>query len=289
MDTYTILIVGGTGMAGHQMYRVLRNEENFNTRATIRKDLDSLKTKGLFDAANVYEGVDFEKDGFEKFEKIVREFQPDIVVNAIGLVKQIEAPDSTFVFLNAYLPHRLYEILQTEKPGAYFVTLGTDCVFDGARGGYTENDRPDATDVYGVSKWLGEVTDTNALTLRTSIYGPEIENTAHGVLAWFLSAPREVKGFTEAYFSGVSTRHLAELIAGLLKTDKRPTGLYHLHSDRISKHDLIQLFNKHFKTEKTIVPDSVLHIDRSLRSVREPLFTVASHDEMVRALAEASA
>jgi dTDP-4-dehydrorhamnose reductase len=77
--------------------------------------------------------------------------------------------------------------------------MSTDCVFTGSKGMYTEEDVTDAQDLYGVSKRLGEVDYPNAITLRTSIIGHEL-NGNRSLIDWFLSQEGTVSDLIGQYF-----------------------------------------------------------------------------------------
>ena len=189
------------------------------------------------------------------------------MVNCIGVVKQLaEADDPLFAIpINSVLPHRLARLAQAV--GARFVHCSTDCVFDGKKGMYTEADFPDATDLYGRSKFLGEVDYENAITLRTSIVGHEL-SSAHGLVNWFLAQEGPVRGFTKAIFSGLPTVELARVIRDAVLPNPSLRGLYHVSAAPIAKFDLLRLVADAYGRGTTITPDDSLVLDRSLDSSR---------------------
>jgi dTDP-4-dehydrorhamnose reductase len=192
--------------------------------------------------------------------------RPAVVINCIGLVKQLSQADDPLEALpiNALLPHRLARLCDVAE--ARLVHISTDCVFSGKRGQYQESDLPDAGDLYGRSKLLGEV-DSPHLTLRTSIIGHEL-NSAHGLVDWFLSQQTSVKGFTRAVFSGLPTVELARVVRDHVLTNPELQGLYHVSSAPIAKHDLLHLVARTYDKQIGIEPDDRLVIDRSLDSTR---------------------
>jgi dTDP-4-dehydrorhamnose reductase len=147
------------------------------------------------------------------------------------------------------------------------VHISTDCVFSGAKGGYMEEDAPDARDLYGRSKLLGEVDCPHAVTLRTSIIGHEL-NSAHGLIGWFLAQQGNVKGYTRAIFSGLPTYELARVIRDLVLPRAEMHGLFHVASRPISKYDLLHMVNQEYGKGLKIEPDDHLKIDRSLNANR---------------------
>jgi dTDP-4-dehydrorhamnose reductase len=138
-------------------------------------------------------------------------------------------------------------------------------VFSGSKGNYSENDIPDATDLYGRSKQFGEVTGTNCLTIRTSIIGREL-GTAHSLIDWFLSQTNSVNGYSNAIFSGFPTIVLADLLGNIIEEQPDLTGLYHLSSDPISKFALLELVKNRLGLTVKIVDAPEFRIDRSLDS-----------------------
>lgn len=189
--------------------------------------------------------------------------RPQVVVNAVGAIKQKDlaaAADETF-YLNGVLPHAA----ALGAGGARVVHVSTDCVYRGDRGGYREAEPPDAEDLYGRSKAVGELAYGPHLTLRTSIIG--FETGGHlGLLSWFLSQPRgsTLRGFTHALYSGLPTVTLSRTIHALLRRDPPLAGLYHVASDPIDKYTLLSRVNEALGLGHTLVPDDTLRIDRTL-------------------------
>ena len=148
----------------------------------------------------------------------------DCGVNAIGLIKQREesADAISAIRVNALFPHELAS--RCRACGARLIQISTDCVFSGTRGMYSEDDPPDPCDLYGRSKLLGEVYDTDTLTLRTSIVGRELQR-AHGLFEWFLGQRGgRVRGYPRAVFSGLTTAALADLIGGIVERHQGSRG-----------------------------------------------------------------
>ena len=212
-------------------------------------------------------GVDVDRP--DALAAAVKQVQPDAVVNAIGIVKQLRTAKAAIptIRINALLPHELAELCATE--GARFIQISTDCVFSGSQGVYSEADAPDPPDLYGRSKLLGEVVDApNALTIRTSIVGRELSGTV-GLFEWFLSqGSGPLRGFSRAIFSGLTTLALSGLIADLIADQPELTGLWHVSAAPIDKCTLLSRLRDALGLEVEIVPDESLVIDRSLDSSR---------------------
>ena len=259
-----VLIFGVTGMLGHKLYQ--RLSDKFDVFGTIRSDFHRLERFGLFQRESILTGVD--AANADAVTHAVEQVRPDCVINAVGVVKQV--PESKDVIrslmLNSILPQRLADL--SAKHGFRLITISTDCVFDGTRGGYTEADVPDARDLYGISKFLGEIKEGNCLTIRTSIIGRELEG-GHSILEWFLQNHEPVvNGYTRAIYSGFPTIVIADLISRLLTDHPRISGVYHISSEPISKYELLKLFKKHYGKEVEIKPFDDYVIDRSLDSTR---------------------
>lgn len=259
-----VLVLGASGMLGNAVFRVFAESDGFKVIGTVRGERSK---KLLPDALQscVISGVDVES--IDSLTHILGDTRPDVVVNCIGLVKQLAEVDDPLVAIpiNTLLPHRLARLCALA--GARFVHISTDCVFAGTKGMYVESDAADAQDLYGRSKFLGEVDYPNAITLRTSIIGHELDG-ARSLVGWFLAQSGSVKGFSKAVFSGMPTVELARLIRDYVLTNPHLTGLYHVSADAINKYELLQLVAKIYGKTIEILPNDSLVIDRSLDSTR---------------------
>lgn len=257
-------MLGASGMLGHAMLRVLSDGAGLEVHGTARSSaarrLLAPELQG-----RILCGVDVEHQ-----DSLIHAFdqaKPQVVVNCIGLIKQLaEAEDPLAALpINAMLPHRLARLC--DLIGARLVHFSTDCVFDGSRGNYLESDRSDATDLYGRSKYLGEVAYPHTITLRTSIIGHELAST-HALVEWFLAQEGQVKGYTRAIFSGLPTVELARVVRDVVLPRPELSGVYHVASAPISKFDLLTLVAKVYGKSIKIVPDASVVIDRSLNAQR---------------------
>ncbi|RJG20515.1 dTDP-4-dehydrorhamnose reductase family protein, partial [Massilia cavernae] len=167
--------------------------------------------------------------------------------------------------INSMLPHRLAKLCALA--GARLVHVSTDCVFAGTKGRYHETDVSDATDLYGKSKYIGEVHTDNAITLRTSIIGHELQN-GHSLVDWFLSQGANCRGFSRAIFSGLPTVVLATLVRDVIFPRPDLSGLYHVAAEPINKFDLLNLIKRVYGKQIEIADDPSLVIDRSLDASR---------------------
>ena len=151
---------------------------------------------------------------------------------------------------------------------ARLIHLSTDCVFSGRKGNYVEEDPSDAEDIYGKTKYLGEVAGTGCLTLRTSMIGRELSG-CHGLLEWFLSQQgKTIRGFRRAIFSGFTTRALSETIVSIIADHPQLDGIWHLAAEPISKFELLTLVKEKGGASGSIEPDDSFSCDRSLNGMR---------------------
>jgi dTDP-4-dehydrorhamnose reductase len=257
-----VLVLGGSGMLGHKLVQQWR--DRFDVWAALRGKIADYEKYGYLPAGRTLEDV--AADRFETVTNAIETARPAVVVNAIGVIKQLPNAKNTITTLeiNSIFPHRLAEL--AAKQNFRLITISTDCVFNGRQGNYTEESISDAEDLYGKSKNLGEVTGENCLTIRTSIIGRELE-TVHSLVEWFLSnRGKTVKGFTKAIYSGFPTIILADILADIIENFPALTGLYHVSSEPINKYELLRLVDKYYESNIDIEPESDFVLDRSLNS-----------------------
>lgn len=259
-----ILILGASGMLGNAMLRTLAESSTIDVFGTAR----SASVRRYFSpelGELILPGIDVEN--VDSLSRVLAEVKPQVVVNRIGLIKQLAEADDPLAALpiNAMLPHRLARLCALG--GARLVHISTDCVFAGTRGNYLESDPSDALDLYGKSKFLGEVAYPHTITLRTSIIGHELAS-AHGLVGWFLAQENSVKGYARAIFSGLPTVELARVVRDVVLPRPDLSGLYHVASTPISKLDLLRLVAEIYGKAIEIVPDEQVAIDRSLDAER---------------------
>lgn len=259
-----VMVLGVTGMLGNAMFRVLSESHDLAVYGTARSG--SARRHFAEELANqIIAGVDV-----ESHDSLVRAFaviRPDIVVNCVGLVKQLADANDPLqaVPINALLPHRLAALCQATS--ARLVHISTDCVFSGSTGNYLETDFPNPGDLYGRSKLLGEVDYPHAITLRTSIIGHELSGHK-SLINWFLSQQGSVNGFTKAIYSGLPTVELATVVRDWVLPRSELHGVYHVASKPINKFDLLKLVARVYGKDIQINPSEDLIIDRSLNADR---------------------
>lgn len=263
-----VVVLGADGMLGHKMFQTLGARVP-GTRGTLRTSKADPRFAGiaLLQSEAIVEGVDVMHE--DALRRQVETLRPDVLVNCVGVIKQRDAAHDPIpsITINSLLPHRLAAWLRPWN--GRLIHFSTDCVFSGRRGRYREDDPSDAEDLYGRSKFLGEVGEApNALTLRTSIVGRELFNH-QSLLDWFLAQRGTVRGFTKVIYSGVTTNHLAGVVADVIARHRDLHGLYQVAADPIAKHDLLQLVQRAYgKADVEIVPDDREVSDRSLDGSR---------------------
>jgi len=258
-----VLVLGASGMLGNAMLRVMGGQENWTVYGTLRSPNPALQA--LAPQAQLLHGI--HADQPDSLLAAFTQSRPQVVINCVGLVKQLASSDDPLeaIPINALLPHRLARLCKLAQ--ARMIHISTDCVFSGSQGNYRESDIPDAEDLYGRSKLIGEVCDRHAVTLRTSIIGHELGRD-HGLIGWFLSQQGRVKGYAEAIFSGLPTCELARVVRDYVIPNTDLHGLYHVAGKPISKHDLLHIVNRIYGKALQVEPDDRVKINRSLDGSR---------------------
>lgn len=280
-----VLVLGASGMLGNAMFRVFSEVANNAVFGSMRSE----SARRHFPEAlqqNILSGVDVENQ--DSLARLFGAVRPELVINCIGLVKQLAESDDPVLTIpiNSLLPHRLAALCRVA--GARLVHISTDCVFSGEKGGYVEGDFPDADDLYGRTKLLGEVDYPHAITVRTSIIGHELAGS-RSLVNWFLAQEGTVNGYTRATFSGLPTVVLAKVVRDVIAPRPALHGLYHVAAKPIAKFDLLRLVAEVYGKRITIEPNDALVIDRSLDAERFRAatgYSTPSWEEMIRTMHE---
>lgn len=264
MTKHKVMVLGASGMLGNAVFRYFASCTAHDVVGIVRSTRSAqLLPADLRD--RIAAGGDV-----EDFDALVRVFdghRPTVVINCVGLVKQLNDAKNPLVAIpiNSVLPHRLAQL--SSLSGARLIHLSTDCVFSGEKGMYGESDVPDAQDVYGRTKLLGEVEYPHAVTLRTSIIGHELSGN-HSLICWFLAQEGAVRGFSRAIFSGFPTVEIARIVDEFVLPRPELSGLYHLSANPIDKYSLLKLVAETYGKTIRIDEDAAFVIDRSLDSSR---------------------
>ncbi|ASB86849.1 SDR family oxidoreductase [Bacillus sonorensis] len=250
-----LLILGGTGMAGHVLKEFFSAKSQYEVFWTQRHSLSDDPHCFFLDVTNT-----------DELKKLLQQVKPDIVINATGILNDAARQNLLqAIHVNSILPHLLSDMSGDYQ--YYLIHISTDCVFSGSKGKYMETDAKDGSSAYAQTKSLGEVLDDQNLTIRTSIIGPELKDGI-GLFHWFMNQKEQIRGFSNVFWNGLTTLELAKAIEGLLES--RLTGLIHLTGNRfISKYELLLLLNKIFARGVAIIPDDHMRFDKSLVMTRE--------------------
>lgn len=265
-----VLILGSTGLIGHQVYYHLKSNSNFElSNISYRKKLveDTI-------IANIRDE--------QNFINTIKKINPDIIINCIGvLIDGANKDPENAIFINAYMPHRLMRF--ADDIGAKLIHISTDCVFSGKKKEpYIETDEKDGKDTYAKAKGLGEIINDRHLTLRTSVVGPELKTNGEELFHWFMKQTGSINGFTKAIWSGVTTIELARAVKWAIENDI--TGLYHVTNNKsINKNDLLNLFKKYTKKDIDIIAVDGKEIDKSFIDTRKEInYTIPDYNKMVK-------
>lgn len=263
-----ILILGGSGMAGHTLSFYF-NEAGYDVTVFTRTPFVLCRN------------IQGDASDFDNLRAIIEKGNYDFIVNCIGILNQFaERKPLEAKVLNTDLPHFIAEV--TKDTSSKLIHMSTDCVFSGNTGPYKEDSFKDGRSVYDITKANGEINDDKNLTFRNSIIGPDLHVDGIGLFNWFMKQSGHIEGYTKAIWTGVTTLTLAKAIEQAMKTNL--CGLYHLVNDRaITKYELLNLFNEYFKDGKlTIIPSERIALDKTLLNTRKDFnFQVPSYDSMI--------
>jgi dTDP-4-dehydrorhamnose reductase len=258
-----LLVIGASGMLGQTLFKLASQQSDLEVYGTVRH-----RDARVLEFLQTAESRIFECELESEVDPLLY-CSPDIVINCAGIIKQQGSAQTalSYIRVNALAPYVLADLC--ERQGARFIQLSTDCVFSGRVGRYTETDIPDPVDLYDRSKLLGEVTHAPHLTVRTSFIGfDRFHDQGLSLLDWFKRQSGEIKGYTRAIWSGLTSLEVSRNLM-LLALRPEVTGLLHLCGEKISKYELLVLARDIFnKTEITIRPDENYICDRSLISSR---------------------
>ena len=257
-----LLIIGVGGMLGNALFRYFDERTNTRTYGLLRNKKKILNFLNKFNSEKI-----IEKDflDLDNLDQILSDLSPNIIFNCIGIVKQnpLSNDPLSSIRVNSIFPHLLNKL--SLKLKFRLIHFSTDCVFSGLKGNYLETDFADANDIYGRSKFLGEITNNGNITIRTSFIGKEL-GTNRALLNWFLSQKGKIKGYKNAIYSGLTTLEVARVLEKYVIPNPDLKGLYHLSADKIDKYSLLSLLNKVYKKDLFIEEDLNIRIDRSLNS-----------------------
>lgn len=272
MNQLKVLILGSAGMAGHIIKNYLSKFPETYDVYDVARSNKYIQPSILLDVTD-----------FNELKNLIYSLNPDCIINCIGILNKTaeENPDLAII-INSYLPHFLEK--ETKNYKCKIIHISTDCVFSGLKGGYVESDIKDGIGFYAQSKSLGELYNVKDLTIRTSIIGPELNSSGIGLLHWFLNQKKDINGYTNACWSGVTTLELAKFINVVLTTNFSLNGVFHLTNNiKIDKYSLLKHFQSAFKkNELNIIPNGKYKIDKSfINTCNNFNYTVPSYETMI--------
>ena len=247
-------------MIGNCLFKYLSLKKKYQVYGFVRNKMILNHENRLIDKKKF---IEVQILGNNNFKKVIQDLNPEVIINCAGIVKQNPLINNIplTIELNSLFPHNLNLICK--ELNCRLIQLSTDCVFSGRKGNYKENDYADANDLYGRSKFMGEISDKNCLTIRTSFIGHELKNK-WGLLSWFISQEKKVNGFKNSIYSGLTTLEIAKIIYKFVLPNKEINGLYHIASKPIDKFSLLEIINEIYQKDITIKKDYSLINDKSL-------------------------
>lgn len=257
-----VLVLGSSGMLGHKVFELLSKNSKLTVIGTTRNKLEDKNTKTFI-------------AGIDSVASLIEEIQPHYLINCVGIIKPNISENNLNSKINAIQinSHFPLEIIKAIKDKAIrVIQIGTDCVYSGSKGDYSEIAQHDALDVYGKTKSLGEAQDVKLMFIRCSIIGPEKTNKI-SLLEWFLNQPlnAKIQGYRNHIWNGISTLHFARLCETLITTSNFESGIFHfLPRDKVSKDLLLTHFSRHFGRDDIQIDsrDAAQAIDRSLSTLK---------------------
>lgn len=263
-----VLVIGVKGMAGHIIFKYLPQLGDYEVYG-IARNIEPSDYVFNLDVSNL-----------DELNKIL-DLEFDVIINCVGILnKDAEDNPDKAIWFNSYFPHYLESA--TKNTGTKVISISTDCVFSGKKGGYTENDLKDGQGFYAMSKSLGEIENEKDLTLRTSIIGPELNQNGIGLFHWFMEQTGAINGYSKAFWSGITTIELTKVIDAAIRQNL--TGIIEItQEEKIDKYSLLNLFNKIFRNNELIINEKSDYIvDKSMISVRiDFAYKLPSYEEMI--------
>lgn len=262
-----VLVFGARGMAGHVITLYLSKlKDKYNITNVCNKQ--SLNDDSILcDISDI-----------RRVTKLIELNNPDVIINCVGILNKDEYSDiQNMTYVNTFFPRFLARFGETHN--IKIIHLSTDCVFDGKIGNYTEKSFKSENGIYGLSKNLGEIDSKNCITIRTSIIGPELKDGS-GLFNWFMKQSNDINGFSNVYWTGITTLELAKVVDKLI--DEDINGIYNIVPDyKISKYELLNIIKNVFsKTNINIIKNSDVKSDKSLISSKLK-FSVSTYESMI--------
>ena len=192
----------------------------------------------------------------------------DVVINCIGTIKPRvdELGDLNALQVNSVFPRMLSNVSLALNVKMIHPT--TDCVYSGSKGNYTEEDKYDVSDVYGMTKALGET--NNCTVIRTSIIGEEVTQ-GRSLVEWIKSEKgNTVSGFTNHHWNGLTCLQFAKICRQIIQQNLFWQGIRHIYSNVVDKRELVETISEVYNLDVKVNPkETPSKCDRSLNSVHD--------------------
>lgn len=281
-----ILVLGASGLIGHKLFQTMK-DAGHDVYGVLHGEKTSFPEVDFLQKDSVIESVDVLD--FDKLHGILYAIQPNVVLNCVGITKRKEEVNDPFqaISVNALFPHKLANL--AKDMNFRVIHFSTDCVFNGELGNYNEESNTTGEDAYGKTKALGEIRYPHTLTIRSSFIGRELAGKTE-LLEWLISENgNTIKGFTQAWYSGVSTIFMAKTVLDIIENYPDISDLYQLAiPEPISKYDLLCLARDAFQLDIEIIPDGNFEIKPTLdgsKLTNAMDLTIPSWQEMMNELA----
>jgi dTDP-4-dehydrorhamnose reductase len=242
-----IILFGANGMLGNYVRSYL--SKNFDVVMVTRSQFD------------------IESKDWDKLVSLLNNTisTEDIIINCAGAIPQRHPDPNKYIIVNTLFPLELEKYCM--NIGLRMIHITTDCVFSGNSGKYDETSIHDATELYGITKSLGE--PKHICVLRTSIIGEENKNKT-SLLEWVRANRNQtISGYSNVFWNGVTCLQLAKVIQHILIKNIYWRGVRHIHSpDTVSKYQLCQIMNEVYDLHIRVEPgEANIASDRSIASI----------------------
>ncbi len=221
-------------MLGAQMVKYFYKQNKKNNFKIFNSSRKRSKKKIFFDVFN------------DKTYKNIEATNPHYIINCIGLIKPKISINSTKSNIECFNINSMFPFyLSNNFKNSKIIHISSDGVFNGLKGNYLETDKPSSTDIYGISKIIGEIKNKNVMNIRCSIIGLE-KKTNNSILSWFLKKnPRQISGYNDQIWNGITTHALSKICIGIIKAKLFRSGLFHIFSkNKVTKYKLLLILNE---------------------------------------------
>lgn len=240
-----ILILGANGVLGSEILHQLSCDNNLQITATTRKT-NKFPNNVNLEKINL---IKLDVSDFLNRPSSYNLGSNDVVINAIGAIKQKNISGPDMFLINSAFPAKIANIFHSKRTRV--IHFSTDCVFKGDMDNLkTESIPHDAIDDYGKSKSLGEIKQDNFWILRASFIGQEM-STNHSLLNWFLSQKKGavINGFSNQIWNGITSVHYGMIVRKMIEHSVFPESriLHLIPDDKVSKYELLVYLQLYFK------------------------------------------